>query len=451
MAVQNKYSGFSSDVVNYIAKKTLPNVIRQLVVYQAGEPLKLESHSGLTYQATRYVRLPLPQTALSEGVPPAGESMTIQTVIATCSQWGDTVTVTDVADLTIKHPVFQKAIELVAMQSAETLERNTFNNLLAGTQINYVAAKGARGSLTSTDVLTPHELNRMTGALKTIGAPRYNGDEREDMKLAMGKPYGASDGGKPMRTNAQPHYIAVIHPLVATDLRENTTIVTAWSYSDVTKLYNMEVGEWGGIRFTESNLVPYWTGFTAKVVATTTTGGSLAAATYAVQVTGVDNNTGYETQVYGVSTAVVIATSGSVITLTTPTVTGFTYNVYISAGVTAPVNLGTGTVAGGASQSLTGAAPNSAIVITAVGTSQTPPAAPANGLTIYPTFIFGRGAYGQVELDAMKFTYLNKADKSDPLNQLRVVGWKVFYGTIILNNQFFGRIEAYSAFSATFG
>lgn len=450
MAVQNKYSGFSSDVVNYIAKKTLPNVIRQLVVYQAGEPLTLENHAGLTYQATRYVRLPLPQTALSEGVPPAGESMTIQTVIATCSQWGDTVTVTDVADLTIKHPVFQKAIELVAMQSAETLERNTFNNLLAGTQINYVNAKGARASLTSTDVLSPHELNRMTAALKTIGAPRYNGDEREDMKLAMGKPYGAKDGAMPSRTSAQPHYIAVIHPLVATDLRENTTIVTAWSYSDVTKLYNMEVGEWGGIRFTESNLVPYWTGYAAVTLATTTTGGSLAAATYQVVVTGTDNNTGYETQVYA-KVAATIGTSGSVITFTSPTVTGYTYNVYVDSNAS-PVHLGTGTAAGGASQTLTGVAPNVAVVITAVSAvSQTPPANPSAGLTIYPTFIFGRGAYGQVMLDNMKFTYLNKADKSDPLNQLRVVGWKVFYGTIILNNQFFGRIESYSAFSATFG
>ena len=37
------------------------------------------------------------------------------------------------------------------------------------------------------------------------------------------------------------------------------------------------------------------------------------------------------------------------------------------------------------------------------------------------------------------------------LNQLRVVGWKVFYGTIIENQQFFARIESTSAFSASFG
>jgi hypothetical protein len=44
-----------------------------------------------------------------------------------------------------------------------------------------------------------------------------------------------------------------------------------------------------------------------------------------------------------------------------------------------------------------------------------------------------------------------RADKSDPLNQLRIVGWKAFYGTLIENQQFFARIESASAFTATFG
>ncbi len=91
------------------------------------------------------------------------------------------------------------------------------------------------------------------------------------------------------------------------------------------------------------------------------------------------------------------------------------------------------------------------MIITGIGAAQTPPAAPGTGLTVYPTYIIGRGAYGQVMLDDAQFTYLKEADKSDPLNQLRVVGWKVYYGTLIQNQQFFMRVESLSAFSATFG
>jgi hypothetical protein len=96
-------------------------------------------------------------------------------------------------------------------------------------------------------------------------------------------------------------------------------------------------------------------------------------------------------------------------------------------------------------------APGSTAIIQTVGLAQTPPAAPASTVTVYPTFIIGRGAYGQVSLDDVKISFLMNADKSDPLNQLRVVGWKVFYGTLIENQLFFMRIESSSAFTATFG
>ena len=58
-------------------------------------------------------------------------------------------------------------------------------------------------------------------------------------------------------------------------------------------------------------------------------------------------------------------------------------------------------------------APATAVVITAFGTAQQPPAVPSNGITVYPTYIIGRGAYGQVMLDDVKFTYLQEADKSE--------------------------------------
>ena len=51
----------------------------------------------------------------------------------------------------------------------------------------------------------------------------------------------------------------------------------------------------------------------------------------------------------------------------------------------------------------------------------------------------------------VKFTYLKDADKSDPLNQLRIVGWKAFYGTLLSNVQFMARIESVSAYTSSFG
>lgn len=444
----NQASQFSADIVNYIQDKVLPLAVRQLVAYQFGDPLTLPKGRGTTYTATRYSRLPLPYAPLSEGVPPIGETMTLAQVSAIAQQWGDKVTITDVAEMTIFHPLFKQAIELTALQVSETLERNTNVALMAGTQVNYVNSRGSRAALVAGDVLDTTTVIRTQAALTTLGAPRYMGDEQTDTKIA------AESGGSMASTNPRknPHYAVLIHPLVSADFRQNSTVVTAWSYSDINRLYNAEAGEWSGMRFCESNMIQSFTGV-AQINGSAGSGGSLATGTYYIQVTASDTQNQYESRIYQVSASISVTGPNGSISVVLPALSGYTFNVYVGT-TTSPTNLGlstagptTGPLQGNATQ----VSPGQTIVITGTGTAQTPPAAPGTGLTVYPTFVLGRGAYGQVVLDNIKFTYLKEADKSDPLNQLRVVGWKNFYGTILLNTQFMARIESVSAFSSTFG
>ena len=452
MAGTNQSSQFQADVEAYIADETLPLARRQLVAYQFGDPLTLPKGHGTSYIGTRYNRIPLPFAPLSEGVPPIGETMTIQQVVATAQQWGDKVTLTDVAEITIKHPLFQKATELTGLQIAETLERNTFNALLGGTQINYVNSRGSRGALVAGDVLDTQTVIRTDAALETLGAPRFMGDEQTDTKI------DADAGGKRASENprAMPHYAALIHTVVVADFRQNPTVITAWSYSDLNRLYNYEAGEWSGIRFCKTNMVPSWTGYAQVNGTGVGSGGSLAgAANYYIIVTGQDTQNQYESYIAQVSTAISNITTGNAnsITVTTPNVAGFTWNVYVGT-TTSPVNLGlstAGPTVGPYAGQATQLPSNTSVTITGLGLAQVPPAAPATGLTVYPTYVIGRGAYGQVVLDNVKFSYLKDADKSDPLNQLRVVGWKAFYGTLLENVMFFARIESVSAYSSTFG
>jgi N4-gp56 family major capsid protein len=448
----NVAGSFAADIEGYLADETLPLARRQLVVYQFGDPLTLPKGRGTSYTATRYNRVPLPNAPLAEGVPPIGQNMTISQVAATAQQWGDKITITDVGELTIKHPLFQKAKELLGLQIAETLERNTFNNLLAGAQVNYVNSRGARASLVAGDVLNPHEITRATAILETLGAPRFDGDEMTDIKLE------ADAGGARASSNprAMPHYTAVLHTLVVADMRENPTINQAWTFSDINRLYNYELGEWGGMRFCRSNLVPTFTGVTAISGVAGAAGNLATGAGYNIQVTAQDTQNQYESRIYGVSGAINVTGPTGSIAVTLPALPGFTFSVYINSGVNgvAPVNLAVspqgptqGPFAGMATQLV----PNQVVTLTGLGVVQVPPAAPANGITVYPAFIFGRGAYGQVSLSDVQFTYLKDADKSDPLNQLRVIGWKCFYGTLIENQQFFMRVESTSAFSVNFG
>ena len=442
----------ANDIELHIRDEVLRIAQRQLVAYQFGQPLKLEKQSGVQYIATRYERLPLPFAPLSEGVAASGESITIAQVSATAQQWGDLVRVTDVADMTIKHPLFKQAIRLIGIQQPETIERNVFNILLTGTQVNYANSKANRASLVATDVMSPVEIGKIVGALETFGAPTFNGDDAIAMKLDADSTTRFTSSTKSKAPAVMPHYVSLVHPLVAQDLRQNSTIATAWSYSDLNRLYNNDLGEWGGARFCKSNMIPYWTGVAQINGAASTTGGSLATGTYYVQVTGAPAATSVEQRIYQVSTSISVTGPTGSISLTMPTLAGYVFNVYIGTSA-APTNLGlsasgpaTGPLAGNAVQLASG----STVVITSTGASQTPPAAPATGVTVYPTFFFGTDAYGQVVLDDVEYNYLSSADKSDPMNQTRVVSWKMMYGTIILNNAYMARTEAGSAFSATY-
>jgi N4-gp56 family major capsid protein len=434
MANVNKSPAFSADISNYIQAKVLPLAQRTLVAFQFGVPLTLPKNRGTSYTATRYSRVNLPGAPLAEGVPSVGEIMPISQQVATAQQWGDSVYITDVDMLTIEHNLFKEAMRLTALQLQETLERNTQNALMSGTNIAYANSKTSRATLVSTDVLGVTEINKAVGSLNTVGAPKFGSPDFEDTK----------------------------EELVEQDLRSNTVMANAWSYSDIDKLYNMEVGQWGGVRFTSTNMTPWYLG-AALITGTASGVGTFQTGNYNIFVTETDPVYGYERIIHQASGNIAVtAGQGISVTLPAATVSGYTFNVYVSAlGGTTPANLGlsaSGPTVGAFAGYATQLAANQVVLITGPGptvaslqNSATPslvaPAAPATGVYVYPTFFIGKGAYGQVTLDSAQFEYLNQADKSDPHNQLRVISWKIFYGTMILNQAFFMRFESSSNYS----
>lgn len=439
----NFYSQFTADIENYIADKVLPLARRRLCAYRFGDPLTLDKGRGVTYTATRFNRLPLPFQPISEGGPPTqGESLTLVQVSATCQQWGDLVKITDVAEMTIKHPLVDKANELMALQMAETLERNTYNALNALTQVNYVNSRGSRAALVANDNLDTTTVNRTVALMVNLGAPRFLGDEEPTVDK------DADQGGARASSNprAMPHYVAIAHPFIIADFANASDVKTAWQYSDINRLYNFEVGEWRGLRFQESNMVPSWVGV-AAITGTAGTAGSLATNNYFIQVTASDTQNQYESRVYQVSGSIAVTGPNGSISVTLPALPGFTFNIYIGT-TSSPGNLAlcaSGPTYGPLSGNATQLAPNQTVIVTGTGVAQVPPAAPATGVTVFPTYVFGRGCYGQVKLDNAKFALLKDADKSDPMNQIRVLSWKLMYSTIILNTLFGTRIESTSA------
>jgi len=448
----NTSNQYQAALRRQLAKEVLPIAQRYLVAHQHAVKRKMETRAGVTWTATRFNRIPLPFAPLSEGVPPIGEQLSISQVTGVALQWGDKVTLTDVAVIVTMYDLVKEARKLLAVQIAETHERNAMFCLMGSTQVNYVGQVGSRANLVAGSVIDTVTLNRTYSDLQTIGAPFVGGQLEPNITREIEHGAKASERG-PMNTD---HYVAIVHPLVANDLRQNAAVQQAWSFSDVTRLYINEFGYWSGIHFTWSNMVPQFSGQTAASGSNAV--GSLATATYVIQITGTDllNQRG-EQYISQVSTGISVTTGG--ISVTVPANTAFTYTVYISlAGAAAPTNIAVTTTTGvGAPTSgpLTGMATQiaagSTITLTNIGAYQIPPAAPATGVTVFPTWVMGEQYYACLELEDVSYTFLGEADKSDPLNQLRVIGYKFFEGWVILNQQFGCRIESSASNTGLFG
>lgn len=440
-------TAFAATIERKIDRKALEVSQRYLVLHGFADKKTLDKKHGITWTAIRWNRLPLPQAPIAEGVPPNPNSLSFTQVTGAALQWAGRVVFTDVAVTTTQWDLMEEATERLGMQIAETKERNGFQVLSSGTQVNYVNTRGARANLVAGDALDPNTVTRTQTDMKLLGAPLWNGQTGETIKRSID--HTARESEKTIK-GAQ-HLVAIADPRVLQDLRSNPTVVQTWQFSDHNRMYINEMGYWSGITFCESNMMPNWTGI-AQVNGANAVG-SLATGTYTVQVTGWDNQNFYESQIYQVSADVAVTTGG--ISLTMPPTPGYTYAVYVGVGTgAAPFQLGLA-AAGPATGPYTGQAitlaPSAAVTITGLGLPQIPPAAPATGVTVYRTYCFGQRAFAALKLEDVSWTRLTEADKADPHNQLRVIGWKYFEGWVVLNQQFLCGIESTASNTGSFG
>jgi N4-gp56 family major capsid protein len=448
---------YQGDTQRFMDREVLPVAQRHLVLRQHAQKIHIPPHMGLTYTATRYNRFVLPYGPLNEGVPPLGQAPSISQISGVAIQWGDRANITDIAEITPLHDVLSQCSRLLQIQVPEVYERNAFNMLQAASQVNFSTQRGSRAALQAGDLLDPFTVNRTVANLKTVGAYLMNGPTETDVRKSI------EEG--PRKATASPasheHYVAIAHPIVLNDFANNSTVQLAWSYSDINKLYINEVGQWRGMHFCESNMVPFWQGNAnnANGLAYTpsNTGGFLPAGNYVVQVTGSDPQNQYEQQIFQVSGTIAVGGAGlGSISVTLPTVpANFTFSIYISPGAgSSPQNLATspsgptlGPYAGQAVQLAAG----STAVVQSLGNMQGPPAAPATGVTVFRTYVFGAHYFAVLELERIQWFHLNNADKSDTLNQLRVIGWKGWDGGVILNQLFGAAIESSASGTGAFG
>lgn len=410
MALNTLASNFSADVALYISAKLLSLAQKQLVLYQLCDKVALPHNSGRTFQYTRYERVVLPQTVLSEGVTPGDTSMAISTVSAVMDQWGAVIPISDVAIDSVKHPVLQQAIARAAMQAQETIDREIAIVLLSGVNVFFPNAINARGNLTTSDKLDSNSVSKTVASLRKAGAMPHDGS----------------------------HYVGVVDPWSEEDIMKDSTLVQAAQYSSIKMLMNQEIGEWKGVRWVRSNTLPSVGLLTGASGANSATGGSLSTSTtYNAKLAVVDANTGHETFMSAVFNCA--TTTGTSVDITVPALpsgstAGSVFRLYFGQNG--------GTLYKAADGIAASSTFNQKVLPTSGSVAQ---AAPPSGVRVHHAFVLGKEAISCIELNKVH-SYLTPAvpSDSDPLVQRRKVGWKADFKAVITNDNFLARIEHYT-------
>lgn len=393
---------------------------RTLVLDQFGDKYSLPQGSGKTLRVVRYKRLNNPTEPLAELIPPDALALSTENVDVTVEQWGIVSLLSDVAQVTTEHPALNIAIERTSRSMSEVVEREIAGVLLGGTKVTYGTAASSRAGLDGSKVLTSADIFGATSSLRWAGAMPYEGDL----------------------------FVAVIPPQVEMDMMSDSTFKDAASRSQVARLNVGEIAVWGGIKFMRSNALPVYKGVGAPGTQDTEvsgysneTGAGAGIGGSKVTVIARDVQSGYERKI---SQEKAVGAGKDTADVTTPTSTNYVYDIY-----------NTNVSGTGYKLIFKGVAANTLKTLTATtytnGVSKTPTAAPASGKTVFIGWVFGKSAYGVVELSGMSMkNYItpDQASFSNPLVQGRKVGSKLMWKSFLLDNEFFRRLEMNSAFSA---
>ena len=217
----------SAEMKTFYEKRLQDHAETLLVQNQFGDKYPIPAGSGKKIEFRKYSALPKALTALTEGVTPAGNSLTVNTVEGTVKQYGDWIQLSDMLQMTAIDNNVVQATKLLSSQAGRTLDTVTREVLAGGTNVIYApkVVDGAetevlsRSTLTPECVLTPFVVMRAAATLEAMNTPKINGS-----------------------------YVLIIHPYCRETLQESPGWVDVVKYKEGNNTFSGEIGKIGDVR-----------------------------------------------------------------------------------------------------------------------------------------------------------------------------------------------------------
>ena len=386
-------AGLSAEMKTFYDMALIDEAQANLVHDQFGQKRPIPANGGKIIEFRKFAPLAKATTPLTEGVTPDGKQLSVSTVSAAVSQYGDYITQSDMLELTALDNTILESAKLLGRQAGATLDTVVRNVMHSGTNVMYAEKSTASGTeevkkreaLDKSCKITVELIQRAVAKLRAQNAPPINGK-----------------------------YVGIIHPYVAYDLMRDSEWIDAHKYAQPENLYEGEIGEIAGVRFVQTT--------EAKIYC----GADLAGDSRTLSVNNASGYTGSVSAVkFDGGTVAENALAGRYILLN-----GVRAKVTANTADTLTIEAADfGTVA------------DNAVIYPGEGG--------ADGLAVFGTLILGDGAYGVTEVTGGGLEIIVKqrgsSGAADPLDQRSSVGWKAIKTAEMLIENYLVRIESVSA------
>lgn len=241
----------------YYERTLLERLLPELVHAQFGQKKQIPKNNGKTVEFRRFSPLPMASFVLTEGVTPAGQTLSETAITATVAQYGNFLVITDVVSLTSYDNILDEASELLGEQAGEFIDTMVRDVLVAGSNVLFAlkVKYNADGQTVRDTAAAPITARNQITNLHAFSVDTVRTAKRI-MQRNKVKPYK----GEKSRTG-KGEYVCIIHPDTLFDLQSDKKWIDADTYAgDGKGMFTGEVGKAYGVRFVMSELGKTWSG-----------------------------------------------------------------------------------------------------------------------------------------------------------------------------------------------
>lgn len=247
MGVLTKSTDVAPVVSEYFSRDLLRRAQPKYVHPKMAQRRPLKQRNGNTMTFRKINRLSAATVPLVEGVSPQGKQLSNTDVSVSLVQHGDYVTLTDLIQAYVEHPILNDAQKVLAEQVADTVDQLARDKHVAGTNVLYGGGVASRTDIvTTTEKVTTALLDRAIRFLNNKNASRFTEIIKPGVNIAT--------------VGIRPAFWAVVHPDVLFTLETLSGWKSVTEYASLGGVMEAEVGAYKDIRFLCTTNAKVWAG-----------------------------------------------------------------------------------------------------------------------------------------------------------------------------------------------